>query len=183
MGELFGCGYTPQLLSWISDHNKTLCLFITQCLKENSYRLFYHSRWKSCVTMFHNTTSCCKGFAVHKTSHFAHLKVFFCQQTIIVKSAIQRPNFLPTECREHKTQLVLFFFFCHVSSFFEISNGVLVLAGVEFIFIIAGMGLYFGFVLERITLGCFGCCWAGLAQNQGLLCSSPHPTREETGGT
>lgn len=34
----------------------------------------------------------------------------------------------------------------------------LLLAGVEFIFRGAGMGLHFGFVLERITPGCFGCC-------------------------
>lgn len=31
--------------------------------------------------VFHNKTSCCEGFILHKTSHFAHLRVFFCQHT------------------------------------------------------------------------------------------------------
>jgi len=37
------------------------------------------------------------------------------------------------------------------------------------------MGLCSGFVLEAVLVmqGCFGYRWAGLAQSQGLFCSSP----------
>ena len=59
--------------------------------------------------------------------------------------------------------------------------GVLVLAGVELIFlIVASMGLSFGFVLETvlITQGCFSYCWAVLTQSQGLFCSSYRPASE-----
>ena len=61
----------------------------------------------------------------------------------------------------------------------------LVLAGIELIFfIVAGMGLRFGFVLKTvlITQGCFHYCRAVLTQSQGLFCVSPHPTSEEAGG-
>jgi len=62
---------------------------------------------------------------------------------------------------------------------------VLVLAGVELIFfVVAGTGLYFGFVLETvwITAGCLSDCWAVLTQSQGPSCSSRCPTSEEGGG-
>ena len=61
---------------------------------------------------------------------------------------------------------------------------VLVLAGVELIFlIVASMGWCFGVVLETlITQRCFPYCWAVLTQSQGLFCSSSHPTSEGAGG-
>ena len=54
--------------------------------------------------------------------------------------------------------------------------GVLVLAAIIF-FIVASMGLCFGFVLETvlITQGCFSCCWAVPTQSQGLFCFSTPP--------
>ena len=54
-----------------------------------------------------------------------------------------------------------------------------VLAGIELIFfIVASMGLCFGFVQRTvlITQGCFRYCWAVLTQSQGLFCSSPTPS-------
>ena len=59
------------------------------------------------------------------------------------------------------------------------------LTGIELIFfLVAGMGLCFGFVLKTvlITEGCFPYCWAVLVLSQGLFCFSPHPTSEEAGG-
>ena len=65
------------------------------------------------------------------------------------------------------------------------SDGVLVLAGTELIFfIVANMGLCFGFVLKTVLIiqECFSYCWAVLTQSQGLCCFSHHPTSEEAGG-
>jgi len=62
---------------------------------------------------------------------------------------------------------------------------VLVLAGVELIFfIVAIMGLCFGFVLETVLViqGCFSYCRAGLTQSQGRFCYSAHPTGERAEG-
>jgi len=58
---------------------------------------------------------------------------------------------------------------------------VLVLAGIELIFfIVASMGLCFGFVLKTvlITEGCVSSCWAVLTQSQAPFGSSPCPTSE-----
>lgn len=56
---------------------------------------------------------------------------------------------------------------------------VLVLAGIESIFfIVAGMELCLGFVLEALI---FYYCWAILAQSQGPFCLSAHSTNEESG--
>lgn len=57
----------------------------------------------------------------------------------------------------------------------------LVLAGVEVIFfIVASMGLYFGFVLKTgvITQGYFCSCWTELTQSPGLFCFLYCPTSE-----
>ena len=55
---------------------------------------------------------------------------------------------------------------------------VLVLAGIEIIFIVANMGLCFGFVLKTALIieGRFHYCWAVLTESQGLFCCSHHPT-------
>lgn len=66
-------------------------------------------------------------------------------------------------------------FFCHVNSFFEISNGVVVLAGVEFIFIVAGMGLYFGF--GKDNTGMFWLFEQGLPRIKAFC--APHPIPPE----
>ena len=69
-------------------------------------------------------------------------------------------------------------------STFVLTN-MLVLSGTELIFfLVASMGLCFGFVLKTVFIiqGCFSYCWAVLTQSQGLFCSSPHPTSEEAGG-
>jgi len=62
---------------------------------------------------------------------------------------------------------------------------VLVLAEVELIsFIVASVGLWFGFVLNTVlvTQGHFSHCRAALTQCRGLFCLSPHPTSEWAGG-
>ena len=50
-------------------------------------------------------------------------------------------------------------------------------------FIVATMGLCFGFVTKTVlvTQGYFNYCWTVLAQHQGLLCFSPHPTSKQAG--
>lgn len=56
--------------------------------------------------------------------------------------------------------------------------GVLDLAGAELnVFIVAGVGLCFEFVMEPwlITLGCFNYCWLVLPQSQELCFFSLHP--------
>jgi len=56
-------------------------------------------------------------------------------------------------------------------------ENVLVWANLEFIFfIVAGMGLRFGFLLETllVTQRCFRYCWAVLTQCQGLFFFPPH---------
>jgi len=58
-------------------------------------------------------------------------------------------------------------------------GSVLVLAGLVF-FMVASMGLCFGFVLETVLIiqGCCRYCWAMLTQSQGLFCFSHCPTSE-----
>ena len=57
---------------------------------------------------------------------------------------------------------------------------VLVLDGLELVF----FTVRFRFVLKTVlvTQGCVSYCWAGLAQRQGLFCSSLCPTSEQAGG-
>lgn len=62
----------------------------------------------------------------------------------------------------------------------------LILAGIELIFFTAaGMGQCFGFLLKAVLIDneeMLSYCRATLAQNQGLFCSTHHPTSEEAGG-
>lgn len=64
-------------------------------------------------------------------------------------------------------------------------HGVLILAVVDSVFFtVAAVGLCFGCMMKTVFViqGCFCYCWAVLAQNQCLFCSSPHTTSELAGG-
>lgn len=104
---------TPVLNIW--PQKNTLLVFRTQCLKGNAYRLLYLLRWNSCVTKFHSTTSGHKGFALHKISHFAHLRVFFCQHTdnlCKIRSSETKFSFYLVKRAQNTTGL-----FCYVNRF------------------------------------------------------------------
>ena len=91
----------------------------------------------------------------------------------------------------HKTsKYLLFAFFCGVFLFVYFvvvvvvmnclaALGLVVIQSI--IFIVASMGLCFGFVTKTalITQGCFSYCWAVLSQCQSLFCCSHHPASEK----
>lgn len=68
---------------------------------------------------------------------------------------------------------------------FKTDLPVLVLAGTDFFFIVASMGLCFGFVLKMVLIiqGCFRYWYAVLTQGQCLFCLSHHLTNKKAEGS